>query len=123
MKAPPAAGDLSGSPMIREVRASGLETATILDNEVSAARISALAAELRSHLHETLPVSRIVLALGKTCDLWRDRTYERRRQTIAAIAAGWGWSEGLLDESLDDCRAESERNTAAQPQTGWKRSV
>ena len=101
MKSPPASGGVSGSPRIGEVRAPRLEPATILDSKVSAARISALAAGLRSHLRQTLPVTRIADALAKTCDRWRDRSYGRRRETVAAIAAGWGWSEGLLDESID----------------------
>jgi hypothetical protein len=100
MKAPPAAGGISGSPMIGKFRLPGLETATVLDGDVTAAHISALALGLRSHLRETLSVARVAIALGKTSDLWRDRTYERRRETVAAIAAGWGWSERLLDESI-----------------------
>jgi hypothetical protein len=101
MKAPPASGGVSGSPRIAQARTPGFETATVIDGEITPTHVSALAVELRSHLRETLPVSRIAFALGQTCDLWRNGTYESRRETVAAIAAGWGWSEGLLDESLD----------------------
>ncbi len=110
MNAPPAAIGLSGSPMIGKAATPGFETATVLDGDVTAAHISALALGLRSHLRETLPVARVAIALGKTCDLWRDRTCERRRETVAAVAAGWGWSEDLLDESIDALLAPMSRS-------------
>ncbi len=48
-----------------------------------------------------LPQKRLAVALGNACECWRDRDYSRRRETIGAIAAAWGWSETLLDESID----------------------
>src|SRR5579863_3010004 len=60
-----------------------------------------LAAGLRSAIGRPMPPARIATALGATCARWRDRGFPPRRETVAAIAAGWGWSEALLDASLD----------------------
>lgn len=59
------------------------------------------ASELRAALNRPLPPARIASAVGAACARWRDRTFAPRRETVAAIAAAWGWSEPLLDESLD----------------------
>jgi hypothetical protein len=68
---------------------------------LSAAQISALAASLRAASRAALPADRIAIALCAACECWRDRNYPLRHETIGAIAAAWGWSEALLDESID----------------------
>ncbi|HEX4209199.1 MAG TPA: acyl-CoA reductase, partial [Candidatus Binataceae bacterium] len=40
-------------------------------------------------------------SLGQVLRRWRQRDFELRRVTVAAIAAAWGYSEPLLDASLD----------------------
>lgn len=60
-----------------------------------------LAAGLRAALARPLPPARVAAAVGAACARWRDRTFASRRETVAAIAAAWGWSEPLIDESLD----------------------
>ncbi len=62
---------------------------------------------LRSAMYRTARVAnlvtpaRVAAALGEACARWRDRSFAPRRETVAAIAAAWGWSEELLDESID----------------------
>lgn len=96
----------SGSRLVREVypRATPL-----LDGEVTPAQITALATSLRAAADKSLPVARVAMALGATCERWRDRDYAPRRETVGAIAAAWGWSEALLDESIDALMAPMSR--------------
>jgi hypothetical protein len=64
-------------------------------------KFCALAQTLRSALVRPLTPARIASALAETCARWRRRDFVPRRETIAAIAAAWGWSEPLLSQSLD----------------------
>jgi hypothetical protein len=72
-----------------------------LEKEVTAAQVSATAARLRIIASVPMPASRVAVALGDACERWRDRNYMQRRETVGAIAAGWGWSEPLIEESID----------------------
>ncbi len=58
-------------------------------------------ARLRAELRTPLPRERIAAALAKTCELWRDRAFEPRRETVSLAARACGFSPALLDESLD----------------------
>ena len=60
-----------------------------------------LAAGLRAALAQSLPPARVARAVGAACARWRDHAFAPRRETVVAIAAAWGWSEPLLDESHD----------------------
>jgi hypothetical protein len=40
-------------------------------------------------------------ALAKAFDLWRDREFPKRRETVAQIASAWSYTAALIDESLD----------------------
>jgi len=70
----------------------------LLDAEV---KLVILAAGLRAAMDRLLSPARIAAALGEACARWRDRRFAPRRETVAAIAAAWAWSEALLDESID----------------------
>lgn len=63
--------------------------------------IAALAAALREASSRPVPPERIADALGTALARWRDRRFTPRRRTVAAIAADRGWSEELLDDSID----------------------
>jgi hypothetical protein len=52
-------------------------------------------------MHRPLTAVRVASALGEACARWYDRSFAARRETVAAIAAAWGWSEPLLEESID----------------------
>jgi hypothetical protein len=60
-----------------------------------------LAARLRAAMRQPMTAVRVASALGEAFARWRDRSFAARRETVAAIAASWGWSEPLLDESID----------------------
>jgi hypothetical protein len=64
-------------------------------------KIVPLAAELRAAMNRPLTPARVAAALGEACARWRDRGFAPRRRTVDAIAAARGWSEALLDESID----------------------
>jgi hypothetical protein len=52
-------------------------------------------------MNRPLTEVRIAAALGQACARWRDRSFVPRRESVAAIATVWGWSEALLGESID----------------------
>jgi hypothetical protein len=67
----------------------------------SAVKLVALAAGLRVAIERPLTPSRIAAVVAEACAHWRNRDFAPRRETVAAIAAAWGWSQPLLDESID----------------------
>jgi hypothetical protein len=67
----------------------------------SVVKHSDLAAGLRAAMGLPVTPVRIAAALGEACARWRRQEFTPRRETVAAIAAAWGWSEALLDRSLD----------------------
>lgn len=101
MKPPVAAGGAPHSHIADEFHAAVSVAAATLAAQVTAAQVSALAVRLRATSRETLPAMRVAVALGAACERWRDRDYAQRRETVGAIAAAWGWTEALLDESID----------------------
>ena len=58
-------------------------------------------ARLRESLRQTIPRDRIAAALSLTCERWRSRSFEARRETLSLAARASGFSPALLDESLD----------------------
>ncbi|MEA2679420.1 MAG: hypothetical protein QOK03_1142 [Candidatus Binataceae bacterium] len=72
----------------------------ILDEQVSAAQVFATAARLRIIVREPISPIRVAVALDAAAELWRDRDYAMRRETVGAIAAAWGWTDALLNESI-----------------------
>lgn len=72
-----------------------------LEEQVTVAQVTATAARLRIIANAPLPARQVAVALGHAAERWRDRDYARRRETVGAIAASWGWSEALIDESID----------------------
>jgi Acyl-CoA reductase (LuxC) len=89
-------------------------------------QICAAIGRVRCALHEPLAPSRIAGALARTCERWRDRDFATRRATIARIATATGFSDALLDESLDallapfsaDALADLASRLAHVPQVG-----
>ncbi len=63
---------------------------------------------------EPITPARVASALGETCARWREHTFAPRRETVAAISAAWGWSEALLDQSLDALLAPLNRDALAE---------
>ena len=63
--------------------------------------IGSVAKHLRDAAAIPLPPAQAAAAVAAACALWRDPSYERRRRTIAMIAANSGYSDALLSESLD----------------------
>jgi hypothetical protein len=82
----------------------------MIDTQVTAARLAAVAARMRMTASSALPPERVSGALGIACERWRDRDNALRRETVAAIAAEWGWSEALLGESIDALIAPMSRS-------------
>ena len=72
-----------------------------LEEQVTAAQVSATADRLRMIASLPMPAPRVAVALGTAGERWRDRNYLQRRETVGAVAAAWGWSEALIDESID----------------------
>jgi len=58
-------------------------------------------ARLRESLRQTISRDRIATALSLTCERWRSRSFEARRETLSLAARASGFSPALLDESLD----------------------
>jgi len=58
-------------------------------------------ARLRESLRQTISPDRIAAALSLTCERWRSRSFEARRETLSLAARASGFSPALLDESLD----------------------
>jgi Acyl-CoA reductase (LuxC) len=67
----------------------------------SAAKLFALAADLRATIDRPVMPVRVAATLAEAFALWRKGDFAARRETVAATAAAWGWSEGLLDQSID----------------------
>jgi len=63
--------------------------------------ISETIARLRQSLGRFPGAPRAADALASTCDRWRERSFSKRREAIAKIAATSGWSTQLLDDSID----------------------
>lgn len=102
MKPPVEIGTASRSKMAGDFHTgASVLAAAPLDARVTEEHLSALAMRLRGASRETLTPARVAAALGEACERWRDRGYAPRRETIGEIAAAWGWSEALLDESID----------------------
>jgi hypothetical protein len=98
---------------------------TVLDasGEANQELVKPFTVDLRAALDRPLPPARIAAAIAAACARWRDRAFAPRRATLAAIAAAWGWSEPLLDESLDALLAPfSAEALAAFPQRVEQRS-
>src|SRR5579859_2170920 len=85
----------------------------------STIEFSNLATGLRAAIAQPLTSVHVAAAVGTACARWRDRAFAPRRETIAAVAAAWGWSEPLLDESLDALLAPF----SAEALEGFARSV
>jgi hypothetical protein len=81
-----------------EVQAKALAK---LEEQITATQVSAMAARLGIITGEPVPARRVAVALGGAAERWRDRDYAQRRETVGAVAAAWGWSEALIDESID----------------------
>ncbi len=75
--------------------------------------ISETIARLRQSLGRFPGAPRAADALASTCDRWRERSFSRRREAIAKIAATSGWSTQLLDESIDALLAPFSRHALA----------
>ncbi|MEA2649766.1 MAG: hypothetical protein QOG61_2201, partial [Candidatus Binataceae bacterium] len=65
-----------------EIQAAG---PVILDEQVSAAQVFAIAARLRIIIREPIPPIRVAVALDAATELWRDRDYVPRRETVGAV--------------------------------------
>jgi Acyl-CoA reductase (LuxC) len=72
-----------------------------LEEQVTPVQVAETLARLRIAADETMPASRVAVALGTAAERWRDRDHPQRRETVGAIAAAWGWSESLIEESID----------------------
>lgn len=109
MKVSGAASGVAESNQAAEIKLTSSENASMLDAHLTAAHLSAVAERLRSAVRAAVPPERVAIALGVACERWRDRDYVRRRETVGAIAAAWGWSEVLIDESIDALMAPMSR--------------
>jgi acyl-CoA reductase LuxC/acyl-protein synthetase LuxE len=97
------AGEIGAAVYYRansEAEGGACGPATIESLEI-VAMLSTLAVGLRAAMRQRVTPERVAAAIGATCARWRDRDFAPRRETVAAIAAAWGWSEPLLDESID----------------------
>jgi Acyl-CoA reductase (LuxC) len=83
----------------------------MIDAYVTADQISAIAGKLRSAARLVLPLERLAIALSIASERWRDRGYALRCETVGAIGAAWGWSEALIEESIDALMAPMSRST------------
>jgi hypothetical protein len=110
VKVSDAAGGAAESDQAAEIKVTSSETASMLDAHLTAAQISAVAERLRSAARAAVPPECVAIALGVACERWRDRNYVRRRETVGAIAAAWGWSEVMIDESIDALMAPMSRS-------------
>ena len=78
-----------------------------------AGEIEAAAARLRAAVCLELGPERIAAAIAEACARWRERDFAPRRETIAEIAAAWGYTEAILDESIDALIAPFTRDALA----------
>jgi Acyl-CoA reductase (LuxC) len=67
----------------------------------TADEIGAAAARIRHSVDRPLAPARIVSALARACESWRDRAFDARLRTLERIAERYGFSMALLDESID----------------------
>jgi Acyl-CoA reductase (LuxC) len=88
--------------------AAGLRAAVTRPVTATASR------EPRGGLLEPVTPVRVASALGETCARWREHVFAPRRETVTAISAAWGWSEALLDQSIDALLAPLNRDTLAE---------
>jgi Acyl-CoA reductase (LuxC) len=63
--------------------------------------MSATPASRAIRIERAESVDRMSDALARAFELWRDRNYARRRDAIAAIAHGAGYSVAMLENSID----------------------
>jgi acyl-CoA reductase-like NAD-dependent aldehyde dehydrogenase len=63
--------------------------------------VRAVVQRVRANTPELSSPASNAATLARVCELWRDRRFGERRNAIGQIAASWGFSEALLDESLD----------------------
>ncbi|MBI3759333.1 MAG: hypothetical protein HY269_06215, partial [Deltaproteobacteria bacterium] len=97
---PSAAAGYGRSSSLADRHSQVTVIATTLNAQVTPMELAAVAARLRAKPRKPLPSLRIASAIAAACERWRDPHYELRRATVGAIAAAWGWSESLLDESI-----------------------
>ena len=107
---PSAAVGCAHSPEPTERHTQVTVSTTTLNAQVTPLEVAAIATRLRAASRKPLTTIRIVSAIATACEDWRDHHYAPRRETVGAIAAAWGWSESLLDESIEALLAPFSRS-------------
>jgi len=80
----------------RDGGVAGLDSSWLVESDIASAAVRVRGAE------DINPgADRMAKALARAFELWRDRDYARRRETIAAIARSAGYSVAILENSID----------------------
>ena len=81
---------------MRDGGVAGLDSSRLVESDIASAAARVLGAE------DINPgTDRMARALARAFELWRDRDYARRRETIEAIARAAGYSVAILENSID----------------------
>ena len=81
---------------LRDGGVAGLDSSRLVESDIASA-----AARVRGAEDINPGADRMANALARAFELWRDRDYARRRETIAAIARAAGYSVAILEDSID----------------------
>ncbi len=81
---------------MRDGGVAGLDSSRLAESDIESA-----AARVRGAEDINPGADRMAKALAGAFELWRDRDYARRRETIAAIARAAGYSVAILEYSID----------------------
>jgi len=81
---------------LRDGGVAGLDSSRLVESDIASA-----AARVRGAEDINPGADRMADALARAFELWRDRDYARRRETIAAIARAAGYSVAILEDSID----------------------
>jgi len=81
---------------MRDGGTAGLDSSRLVESDIASA-----AARVRGAEDINPGADRMAKALARAFELWRDRDYARRRETIAAIARSAGYSVAILENSID----------------------
>ena len=84
----------------RATNQSGETQARAIAPGALAGQIGAAAERIVAALYRPIPAARIASAIADAGERWRDRRFPPRAETVAEIAAAWGYTEALLDESI-----------------------
>ncbi|MBF6560774.1 MAG: hypothetical protein IVW56_10820 [Candidatus Binataceae bacterium] len=98
---PPTSAHIAGQGGETEARAIAPRAPIALVPGSLAERICAAAERTAAALDRPIPAARIASAIADAGERWRDRHFAPRAETVAEIAAAWGYTEALLDESID----------------------